>query len=66
MSLTYNGELDDLQVVLCKAKGQSNQEIGDLNDIFVNTYLVPDLRFVYNYTEGAVNLQSSSYVAGEA
>ena len=46
VSLTYDNELEDLQVVLWKAKGQSNQEIGDTNDVFINTYLIPDLRCV--------------------
>ena len=44
VSLKYNSELEDLQVTLHKVKGQSNKEIHDPTDVFINTYLIPDTR----------------------
>ncbi len=44
LAMLYNGEVEDLQVALCRVKGQSNKEISDSSDVYINTYLIPDPR----------------------
>ncbi len=46
VSLKYSEEMEDLQITLQKVKGQSNKDIHDPTDVFVNTYLIPDSRCV--------------------
>ena len=44
VSLNYDGEVEDLQITLHKVKGQSNRDINDPTDVFINTHIIPDTR----------------------
>lgn len=46
LSLKYDSELEDLLITLHEVKGQSNKEIHDSSDVFINTYLLPDTRYL--------------------
>ena len=44
LSLKYDSDLEDLRITLHKVIGQSNKEIHDSADVFINTYLIPDMK----------------------
>ena len=41
LSIKYDADLEDLSITLNQVKGQS------LGDMFINTYLIPDNRYVH-------------------
>ncbi len=46
LSLGYNKECEELKISLLQVKGQSNKEFSDPCEVFINTYLVPDYRYI--------------------